>query len=402
MKSKQQQSYQIKEIAEFNPENIGKDFQFSEIYYIDTSSVTEGKLTDIQRLEKKDAPSRAKRLVKKNDILISTVRPNLKHYYFVKNPQENLVVSTGFVVIRPINVNPLYLYYYLITPSFIEYLSGVADSHTSAYPSFPPEIIEETEIDLPDNSVQEQIGKTLDDLDTKIQNLQNQNKILEQTAQTIFKSWFVDFDGQTEFEDSKIGQIPKGWKIKKLADICTTQYGYTESASDEEIGPKFLRVTDMNKQAWINWDDVPYCKITEDDFEKHSLKQGDVVVSRMADPGKAGIMEEETKAVFASYLVRLKTSSIIQSYFIFYFLRSTKYLDYAYGASGSGSTRQNMNAKVITGVDLVIPPDETTKSFFKLIYPIRINIVNNLHQINHLTKTRDALLPKLMSGEIRV
>ena len=147
---------------EFNPENIGKDFEFSEIYYIDTSSVTEGKLTDIQRLEKKDAPSRAKRLVKKNDILISTVRPNLKHYYFVKNPQENLVVSTGFVVIRSINVNPLYLYYYLITPSFIEYLSGVADSHTSAYPSFLPEIIEETEIDLPDNSVQEQIGKTLD------------------------------------------------------------------------------------------------------------------------------------------------------------------------------------------------------------------------------------------------
>ena len=67
-------------------------------------------------------------------------------------------------------------------------------------------------------SKQEQIkiGIFLNDLDTKIQNLQNQNKILEQTAQAIFKSWFIDFDGQTEFEDSELGQIPKGWSVKQI------------------------------------------------------------------------------------------------------------------------------------------------------------------------------------------
>jgi type I restriction enzyme, S subunit len=140
----------IGDLAKFNPENIGNNFKFSEINYIDTSSVSEGKLIEIQKLDKKIAPSRAKRLVKENDIIISTVRPNLKHFYFIKNSQENTVVSTGFVVIRSTKISPFYLYRFLTTPSFIEYLTGVAESHTSTYPSFPPKIIEDVKICMPD------------------------------------------------------------------------------------------------------------------------------------------------------------------------------------------------------------------------------------------------------------
>ena len=195
LKSKLKQSFRIKEIAKFNPQNIGKEFQFSEIKYIDTSSVIEGRIISIQKINREKLPSRAKRLVEDNDIIISTVRPNLKHYYFVNKSQDNWVVSTGFVVIRPIKVNPLYLYYFLITPKFTEYLTGVAESHTSAYPSFPPEVIKNAEIDLPERHIQEKIGRILYNLDSKIMNLQKQNKILEQITQTIFKSWFVDFDG---------------------------------------------------------------------------------------------------------------------------------------------------------------------------------------------------------------
>ena len=120
MKSKQKQLCRIQDIAKFDPENIGRNFLFSTINYIDTSSVTEGKLDGLQTLSLDDAPSRAKRIVKENDIIISTVRPNLKHYYLVKNPPENLIVSTGFVVIRSTDVDPHYLYYFLIMPSFIE------------------------------------------------------------------------------------------------------------------------------------------------------------------------------------------------------------------------------------------------------------------------------------------
>jgi len=297
---------------------------------------------------------------------------------------------------------PKFLYYWLSSVFGQNYLYSRISQVGVPQLQTPLRTLREAKLSLPSITEQQQIVDTLFSVEESINNLKNQNKILEQIAQAIFKSWFVDFDGVTEFEDSELGKIPKGWGVEKLADLCTTQYGYTESASDQKIGPKFLRVTDMNKQPWINWNKVPYCKITETNFKKYSLKQGDLVVSRMADPGKVGIIEEDTDAVFASYLVRLKVISIEQSYFIFYFIRSRKYLDYAEGISSGGSVQKNMNAKRITDIDLVKPSDEKIKLFFNLIYPFRIKITKINHQIQSLTKTRDALLPKLMSGEIRV
>ena len=81
---------------------------------------------------------------------------------------------------------------------------------------------------------QKKIGKILYDLDTKIENLQKQNKILEQIAQAIFKSWFVDFDGVTEFEDSELGNIPKGWKVNKISSVCDTFGGGTPSTTNPD------------------------------------------------------------------------------------------------------------------------------------------------------------------------
>ncbi|MDP9312351.1 MAG: hypothetical protein M3R24_15955 [Chloroflexota bacterium] len=147
-------------------------------------------------------------------------------------------------------------------------------------------------------------------------------------AQALFKSWFVDFDpvlanrnGErlaglapevqalfpSEFEESELGLVPAGWRVDKMSTICSTQYGYTQSASEQPIGPKFLRITDMNKEPWIDWANVPYCKTDAKTWAQYQLKMGDVVVSRMADPGKAGIVEEQLDAVFASYLIRLVT-----------------------------------------------------------------------------------------------
>ena len=69
---------------------------------------------------------------------------------------------------------------------------------------------------------QKKIGKSLYNLDSKIENLRNQNRLLEQTAQVIFQSWFVDFDGVTEFEDSELGKIPKGWSVKTIRNVCNS------------------------------------------------------------------------------------------------------------------------------------------------------------------------------------
>lgn len=266
------------------------------------------------------------------------------------------------------------------------------------------------------------IAHILGTLDDKIELNRRMNATLEALARALFKSWFVDFDpvrAKAEsrppagldaataalfpdgFEDSPLGEVPRGWRVGKLSDICVTQYGYTASATEEPVGPHFLRVTDINKQNWIEWESVPYCRIPKDQQGKYALKEGDIVVARMADPGKSAIIDEPVDAVFASYLVRLKTQSLVQARYIHGFLKSSAYGDYASGAM-SGSVQANMNARVIVGADLIIPPQHILERFAQLILPVRRKIAANVRGSHTLATLRDALLPRLLSGEVRV
>ena len=137
----------IKEICLFNPTSPTKYTEF--INYIDTSSVIDGTLTNIQQLTE-NFPSRAKRVLQRNDILISSVRPNLKHNFFVNCDFENLVGSTGFIQLRVSSklVDPKYLYYFLTNDKTIKHYSSIAEGAQTTFPSFNKDVIEN--IQFPD------------------------------------------------------------------------------------------------------------------------------------------------------------------------------------------------------------------------------------------------------------
>jgi type I restriction enzyme S subunit len=159
---------------------------------------------------------------------------------------------------------------------------------------------------------------------------------------------------------------------------------------------------DINKNSFIDWSSVPYCKISEEDRPKYRLEQGDVLVIRMADPGKAGIVEKAVDAVFASYLIRVKTKSrLLTPYFLFHFLLSERYQGYITGAS-TGTTRKSASAGVIIGIDLVLPPVRLLEQFEERVVLVRSMLNNLLDRNTVLRRTRDYLLPKLISGELDV
>ena len=222
----------------------------------------------------------------------------------------------------------------------------------------------------------------------------------------IFKEWFKKFKfpghEKVKMIDSELGKIPEGWEIKKLSDLVSTQYGYTESASEKEIGPRFLRVIDINKSDWIDWSSVPYCKINDKDLLKYRLSAGDVVIARMADPGKVAIIEENVNAVFASYLIRLKPlNKSVGNYFLYFYLTSSQYQGFIFGSS-TGTTRQSANARVITDCYLAVPKDEIIKEFETIANLLRKMIQTKVKENQKLAEMRDLLLPKLMRGELRV
>ncbi len=168
-----------------NNNSANKDYPHQIIKYLDTGSLTEGKIETLQEFSFNEAPSRARRLVKHNDVLISTVRPNQKHYGIIKNPIDNLVVSTGFCVITCENIDPHFIYILLTNSDMTEYLHSIAEGSTSTYPSLKPSDIEAVEFQLPPNDLLTEFANYCNNAWGKIDKNQNQIRTLEQMRDTL-------------------------------------------------------------------------------------------------------------------------------------------------------------------------------------------------------------------------
>ena len=187
-----------------------------------------------------------------------------------------------------------------------------------------------------------------------------------------------------------------------MGDVChKPQYGYTATAKDEHVGPKFLRITDINKKAWIDWSSVPYCEITEGNYAKYCLTTGDMLIARMADPGHGALIEEDLEAVFASYLIRFRPLHRQHARLLQYWLRSDRYWELVSGRA-AGTTRTSLNAKVLSRFPVIIPSIQIAAAFEEHISSIRARVVANSSESLTLTAKRDTLLPKLISGELRM
>ncbi|MHB1174769.1 MAG: restriction endonuclease subunit S [Sulfuriferula sp.] len=139
----------VGDYVELNRASIDKNYTHKIIEYLDTGSLTEGQIEDLQLLTLDEAPSRAKRIVEHNDVLISTVRPDQNHYGIIKNPIDNLVVSTGFCVLTCTKIDPHFIYLLLTNDEMTDYLHTIAEGSTSTYPSLKPSDISAIVFQLP-------------------------------------------------------------------------------------------------------------------------------------------------------------------------------------------------------------------------------------------------------------
>jgi restriction endonuclease S subunit len=167
-------------ICDINPESLKKN-QFSQINYIDISSVKEGKINNIQLLNE-NFPSRAQRIIKKNDILFSTVRPNLRGYTFINEEIKNGIATSGFAVIRSKIIHPKYIYSLLIDDSIIDFL--MKNSTGTSYPAVNSSVFEKIKLKIPKNK---KLIKDIDPLFQEIEKLQTEMKEAESQYKKLIK-----------------------------------------------------------------------------------------------------------------------------------------------------------------------------------------------------------------------
>lgn len=400
----------IKELATINDRAINKDFKFSEIEYIDIDSVDKGIINNRQYLRLNEAPSRAKRIVQKNDIIISTVRPNFKHFAFIKEAKPNTIVSTGFAVISCKKANPKFLYYYLTTDKITGYFTAIADSHTSTYPSFNPNVIENSFVPYPREKEQEMIAKILSDLDSKIELNQQMNKTLEAIGQAIFRHWFIDFEfpneegkpykssgGEMVYSEELRKEIPIDWKVGTFSDLVENTkipLKAGEHLNNRKYVP--IELLPMN-QLWIE----DYENYTEAKSSLISFERDDILFGAMRPYFHRVNMAPFSGITRTTVFVLRPKKKEYLCYALFY-LNLDSSINYANSHSTGSTIPYAVWNNSLEIMPTIIPPQDLLVKFHNFIYPLICRVRDGLFESKNLSQIRDILLPKLMSGKIRV
>jgi len=345
--------------------------------------------------------------LKRDDIVLTTRGTVGNVAYYDENVlYDNIRINSGMVIFRnskPGEISSQYFYQFLRSALF----RSQVESHSSgsAQPQLPIKDLKSIELPLPPLPTQSRIAAILSAFDDKIELNRQTNATLEAISQAIFKEWFVDFcfPGNTgEMEDSRLGLIPKGWKVGKIKNFTKTiQYGLTQSASGEKVGPRFLRITDI-QNGRINWDSVPYCPVDDKNWKKYRIEDYDIFIARTgASTGENVLVVNPPQAVFASYLIRIQFAQPELSVFIGKLLRSRQYFEFI-DSIKSGSAQPNANAQQLTDFDIVLPSSDLLQTYYQNVVQIEELKAGNETQSANLAQIRDTLLPKLMSGEIEV
>jgi type I restriction enzyme S subunit len=332
-------------------------------------------------------------LYDKESILIPR-KGTLSNLFYLNEPFWS--VDTMFYTQIKDIVFPKFLYYYLKGQNLAALDVG------SAVPSLTTEVLNKFEVILPESKeTQKEIAGILTSLDNKIELNLQMNQTLEAMAQAIFKEWFVDFKFPG-FDGELVDGLPKGWRTGKLGDICEIKIGRTpprmetEWFSLDENDVKWISIKDMGQSGVYILNTSEY--LTNDAIERFRIPiipENTVVLSFKLTVGRLAITTE--KMLSNEAIAQLNSEEFAPEY-LYSYLKT-----FNWGSLGSTSSIATaINSNSIKDMDILIPESFVLIEFFEIIKPFFEKIKYNSFQIQSLTKTRDSLLPGLMSGKIEI
>lgn len=409
----------IEKISKLNLETLKENEFPNKIYYLDTGNLTRNKIDKLQELNTKvdKIPSRAKRKVKKNTILYSTVRPNQEHYGFIEKDFDRLIVSTGFTTIDIVDkeIDPKYIYYFLTQKNITEYLHMKGMNSVSSYPSISPSDLGSLNFRIPENITdQKKIAKVLSDLDAKIEVNNKINTELESMAKLVYDYWFVQFDfpdengkpyksygGKMIYNEELKREIPDNWKVSRLNTLIDYNSGYSFPSKSYSKSGKWKIIT--IKAVKENEFDTSKCDMINElprnlDAECN-LKIGDLLMSLTGNTGRLCFVSE-TNCLLNQRVAKI-WSSKLSNYFIYLKFKrpeSQKMIE----QMSSGSSQANLSLLQLFKAKDIVPDNSILKSFENKIEPIFQKILLNKKENKMLTELRDWLLPMLMNGQVTV
>jgi len=300
--------------------------------------------------------------------------------------------ADGTKLIQPKDfLNPKYFYYYLCS------LTIESKGYNRHY-----KYLKEKFIVFPEKPEQQKIAFVLSKIQ---QTIEQQHKIIETTRElkkSLMNKFFTEGFHSEEQKETEIGLMPKSWQVRTVKNTCEKpQYGYTESASDKPIGPKFLRITDITDKG-VDWLKAPYCKCPQELINKYKLEKGDILFARIgATTGKSFIVEKCPFAVYASYLIRLRTKAELNPMYLYYFFNSEMYWKQIDAHKGS-SLKKGVNGSILASLIFPFPKKQEQEEIANIL----LSVDKKISQAESKKQTLQALfrtmLNQLMTGKVRV
>lgn len=260
----------------------------------------------------------------------------------------------------------------------------------------------------------ETITNILGSIDKKIEINKKKIEKLEAIARDIYDYWFVQYEfpdengkpykssgGQLVWNDELKREIPVGWTISQLADLCTLRNGINYNSN--EVGDKTYKIVNVrdisNSSLFINQFDLDDLCLQQKKANKYLLNNADIIIARSGTPGAIRLLHNNIDTIFCGFIICCTLRNIAHKNYIFY---SLKLFEGTNATKTGGSILQNVNQDTLKGIKFALPNIEVINKFDNEIKPIFSTICNINGELHILQQYKKRLLPLLMNGQVKV
>ena len=345
-------------------------------------------------------------------ILSNSATPGLPKFLKI-----NACIHDGWMLLRNFRLlNKEYAYWLLLSVR----TKLVAQGNGSVFTNLKTEILKSHEVTIPPLKIQEEIAQTLNFIDDRITLLRETNILLEQIAQTIFKSWFVDFDpvrakqegripeGMDEeaaalfpdsFEESELGMVPRGWVVRGIDETCDLGRGSSPRPIQKFMGDDvpWIKIADATASDGMFIFETKEKIITAGVKNSVEVSPGDLIMSNSASCGIT-VFVELNGCIHDGWLYFKNYRHISKNYLFFWLRKIAEHLV----RLADGSVQKNLNIGLVSSQKIICPPRELLLAFDNLVSSLLDRVRENCIQAQILADLRDTLLPRLISGKLRL
>jgi len=372
--------------------------EFSNMPYIGLEHIEEGTLRLSELGNTNDVISTKSRF-ESGDILFGKLRP---YFRKVIRPGFSGLCSTDIMVVRAKQgIDQGFLFYWMASQEFVD--TATCGSEGTKMPRAKWDFLQRIEKPIPHLPEQRAIAAILGALDDKIDLNRQMNQTLEAMAQALFKSWFVDFEpfrGES-MDDSPLGPIPKGWEvaqIENLGDVICGKTPPTRDADNYEGHIPFITIPDMHDNVFVTQTGGYLTERGAKTQPKKLLPKHAVCVSCIATPGLVALTSQPSHT--NQQINSIICNDSISPFWCYLAMINLRHEIITGGAGGSATL--NLNKNEFSKLQAIKPSRAVMWKFYQIVEPFFSRILSNELENIKLADIRDSLLPKLLSGEIRV